>query len=96
MSILIVEKTLMLHLPFETIKFQVTFVYLINVHKEEKKKKKKSKCYMSGIFTAEIILLCRENSNLQIRFDQIDSCDLVRPGRRKKHLLQIRSLCEKS
>lgn len=40
MSILIVEKTLMLHLPFETIKFQVTFVYLINVHKEEKKKKK--------------------------------------------------------
>lgn len=41
MSILIVEKTLMLHLPFETIKFQVTFVYLINVHKEEKKKKRR-------------------------------------------------------
>lgn len=39
---------------------------------------------MFCISTAQIILFRGKKSKLQIIFDQIDSCDLVRPGSQKK------------
>jgi len=68
------------------------FVYLIHLCKERHKERSAT----SGNFTAQIILFCSEKSKLQIIFDQIDYCDLVRPGSKKKDLLQTRSVCEKS
>lgn len=57
------------------------FVYFIHLCKEGKERN-----VMSGIFTAQIIPFCSEKSKLQIIFDQIVSCDLVRLGSKKVDL----------